>query len=1087
MTCTTLTARRGDGRPTRRAARAVTRPLMESIERRVLLSAGTLEPDFGGGDGFVTTNFGSTDTAQAVALQADNKIVAVGSWDGGASDFAIARYNPDGSLDTTFGGGNQPANSGRAAYTFGSTTFGGEEFATDVAIQSNGRIVVVGYTNQVGGVPAAGGNDIAVLRLNADGSLDTSFSGDGKFTSDIFFSDDRAAGVALQDDGKIVVAASFDDFEFGFGSDSEVLRLNTDGTRDTSFRPDVLVFNNTTDETIEDIAVQSDGKIVVVGTVVQSGQSIAQPAATRFNANGSIDTGFGTNGYLVLPATLGSQGVAVDITPPGGGVGERIYVGIDATTGFSSRDFQVARVNLTGNLDTSYGSGGVATISTGQREIATDLLVQPGGEAVVVGYEQRFGIERGINVARLASDGTPDDSFSGDGVDVRDFGGSDRAFGVAQDEDGSLIVAGVSDGDFAVLRYRGMFDTTFGNGGQVGGTGSNFSSGINPITALIQDVNQFGLVDRYVTAGTLLPFVNSPNNDFQIRQYDRDGNLDTSFSGDGVTTVNFGSNTFDVAHDLIRLPNGKLVVVGSTRATASADSNFAIARLNADGTPDNSFNFNGRVTVDFGFDDEAQAVVLLDNGDLLVGGFLDGGSSDWGFVRINPNGSLDTSYSGGFFGGQGRLTVNLGAEDFLTDMAKQSDGRIVAVGYTDRNNAAADVNDFAVMRLDRNGFVDSSFNSNTPADAFVFDVSGDDQANAVTVDDRDRVILAGVSGMDTSTPDIAVARLTPGGQLDASFSSDGKFSTGGLGAAEEVAFGVAVDPLGRVVVAGRASGGFSDSGGDFSANDYAIVLRLTEDGGRDDTFSVFSPLPTNSVSADYQFQFGGIPAANDLLADVVVSPGGEIVVAGSSGFAPYLAKINSSVTPAVTAAEYIFDVAPPFEKPYVALRFNDNVFASLDRSDFSLRNVTTNTTIPATQLRVLLVPSLNGANLFYEPSGVAGSFEQLPDGRYELTARSGRLVDSAGNSNPSAQTFDFYVLRGDANRDRSVTIADFATLRANFGASGVFSDGDFNYDGDVTIADFALLRANFGLGLPAAAAPAGATSIFADGEEDVLA
>src|SRR5438477_4440345 len=119
---------------------------IERLEARRLLSLGDLEPLFGGGDAIQTTDFGATDTGRAVVVQPDGKILVAGSWDGGASEFALARYNPDGSLDSTFGGGFFGAGSGKtnAGFTGG---LSGAEFATDMALQSDGKIVLVGYTN----------------------------------------------------------------------------------------------------------------------------------------------------------------------------------------------------------------------------------------------------------------------------------------------------------------------------------------------------------------------------------------------------------------------------------------------------------------------------------------------------------------------------------------------------------------------------------------------------------------------------------------------------------------------------------------------------------------------------------------------------------------------------------------------------------------------------------------------------------------------------------------------------------------------------------------------------------------------------
>jgi uncharacterized delta-60 repeat protein len=144
---------------------------------------GSLDTGFGGGDGIVTTSISAgDDKAHGLALQADGKIIVVGETSGNGKDFAVLRYNADGSLDTLFGGGDGIV----------TTDFAGGSFdvAYRVVVQADGRIVV-------GGASGSGTTDFAVARYLADGSLDTSFSGDGKQTVDLAGSVDEGFGLAL--------------------------------------------------------------------------------------------------------------------------------------------------------------------------------------------------------------------------------------------------------------------------------------------------------------------------------------------------------------------------------------------------------------------------------------------------------------------------------------------------------------------------------------------------------------------------------------------------------------------------------------------------------------------------------------------------------------------------------------------------------------------------------------------------------------------------------------------------------------------------------------------------------------------------
>src|SRR5262249_54933170 len=214
------------------------------------------------------------DVFNGVAVQADGKVIAVGT-DG--SDFVVARYNTDGSLDTSFDAdGVRTLDVGGAA-----------DKATAVAVQSDGKIVVVG----------SDGADAVVARLDADGSTDTSFSADGRQTIDLGGTADTANAVAIQPNGRIVIAGTN-------GTDFALARLNrADGSLDTTFNKTgtkLIDFGGDAD-VANAVAVQADGKIVVAGT---TGVDFA---LARVNEDGSIDTDFDGNGLAVLDAGGGAD------------------------------------------------------------------------------------------------------------------------------------------------------------------------------------------------------------------------------------------------------------------------------------------------------------------------------------------------------------------------------------------------------------------------------------------------------------------------------------------------------------------------------------------------------------------------------------------------------------------------------------------------------------------------------------------------------------------------------------------------------------------------------------------------------------
>lgn len=311
-------------------------------------------------DGKVTTDFGYDETGNAIALQADSKIVVDGSTDDVSIDaqFVLARYNPDGSLDASFDG------DGRVKFGFFSLQ---DDYGTAVALQADGKIVVAGYAYT--GLDF----DIALARLNPDGSLDPSFDGDGRVTTDIAGHDDVHA-IAIQGDGKIVVAGG--DYYAGM-NDIILARYNPDGRLDPSFDGDGRVTTDilATDDYARDIVLQSDGKIVVAGGTSWDFTLV------RYNPDGSLGPSFGEYGWVITDFFGGNDagyGIALQAN------GKIIVAGV-VNTG-TDWDFGLARYNADGSLDVSLdGDGLVTTDVNGGYDDARDVVVQPDGRIIAAG------------------------------------------------------------------------------------------------------------------------------------------------------------------------------------------------------------------------------------------------------------------------------------------------------------------------------------------------------------------------------------------------------------------------------------------------------------------------------------------------------------------------------------------------------------------------------------------------------------------------------------------------------------------------------------------------------------------------------
>ncbi|GAA2796610.1 calcium-binding protein [Kitasatospora sp. CM 4170] len=398
-----------------------------------LAAPGDLDTTFGTG-GRVTTNFGGASSeADAVAVQPDGKIVAVGHADI-TGDFALARYNTDGSPDPTFGTG------GKVTTDFN----GGDDGARAVALQSDGKIVVAGHSE----VPDGGVGWFSLARYNTDGSLDAGFGTGGKVVVDFGTGGaDDAFGVAVQGDGKIVAAGLT-------AGDFALARLTSGGGLDTTFDGDGRA---TTDfaggaDAARGVAVQSDGKIVAVGyTGIGSNYDFA---LARYNTDGSPDTGFSSDGKVATTFGGTDFGHAVAIQPDG-----RIVA-----AGYTGSDFALARYNANGNLDGGFDVDGKVTTDFGNSEIAYGVAVQPDGRIVAVGDSVALNTSD-FALARYNADGSPDTGFSGDGKVTTDFsGGFDHALGVALQPDGRAVAAGLGGpgSDFALARYEGGAGTPAG-------------------------------------------------------------------------------------------------------------------------------------------------------------------------------------------------------------------------------------------------------------------------------------------------------------------------------------------------------------------------------------------------------------------------------------------------------------------------------------------------------------------------------------------------------------------------------------------------------------------------------------------------
>jgi uncharacterized delta-60 repeat protein len=426
----------------------------------------------------------------------------------------------------------------------------------------------------------------------ADGDLDPTFGG-GKIninTSNL--NDDYGISVAIQPDGKIIAAGRSGVYPL---FNSALMRYNADGSLDTTFGNGgiVVVPLDSGGDGLSDIVLQPDGKIVAAGTLIHDNFTVGSLVA-RFNADGSLDSSFGNGGKSLFNfGDNASEGNAVVLQADG----KIIVAGWSGAGSYSElNDFALARFNPDGSFDQSYGGGKFKThfegqFNTGSR--ATSAVLQPDGKLLVAGAYKNEGGARQFALARYNTDGSLDQSFGSGGKTTTSLGSAD-AFGtaVALQSDGKIVLGGYFDSgrrnhDFALARYNsdGTLDTTFGSGGRVisdlFGTSDDiiYSLTIQPDGKLIAS----GRTGQY------------PNFRFGLARYNIYGAFDQSFGSNGRVVTDFGTSSSQ-SYSAALQTDGKIVLAGYAIVGSSGtdfNANFALARYQAARTRPAQFDFDG--------------------------------------------------------------------------------------------------------------------------------------------------------------------------------------------------------------------------------------------------------------------------------------------------------------------------------------------------------------------------------------------------------------------------------------------------------------------------------------------------------------
>ena len=768
----------------------------------------------------------------AVKIQADGRIVAAGYAYTGTHhpDFTLVRYNPNGSLDTSFG----PNGTGIVYTDFG---VGDGSIIRDMVIQSDGKIVVAGHTYYSFG--NAGEGAVALARYQTNGTLDLSFGNGGKQITEVVGGYTGAHALMIQNDGKIVASG------IGIGSghtgvDFALYRYTTNGLLDGEFRGGTgkvftqIAANNSPGFHYFDSAnavalfpgnntIQNPDRIVVAGTYRNHdvfGHSVI--ALARYRLDGTLDPTFGNGGIVTNAVGPGfSEGCAMVVQSSGFLTRKILVAGHSISEG--TRRFVLVRYTADGSFDATFNGTGQVITPIGPSEDEANAIVFQAGKIVVAGSSRVNPLSSDFALARYNIDGSPDMSFDGDGILTT--GVADRsvpAKAVAIQADDKLVVAGYADNGtrevLALTRINpdGSPDFSFGVNSKMTTSIGEGSARANAV--VIQPDG------KIVAAGYA-------QDDFAVVRYDANGSPDASFGLNGIMTTPLGNGSSG-ANSIAFQSDGRIVVAGSSYNGVNSD--FAVVRYTTNGFPDASFGDDGKVITPIGSKDEiASAVAMQADGKIVVAGSsVIGTSVDIAVVRYHSNGSLDNS-----FGTLGRVVTDIGAGslDFAHALAIQPNGRILIGGVS-----ADGPIKFAVVRYDTNGVPDSSFGNDGKVTTSI-GLGLDDYGYALALQNDGKIVLAGASTVGGSQ--FSAVRYHANGSLDNSFGTGGKVIAEFANSTPNVGYALALDSLGRAVIAGDAGGLFG-------------VVRLLGDVLEDPALSI-SLTTTNTAVISWPYPSTG--------------------------------------------------------------------------------------------------------------------------------------------------------------------------------------------------------------------------------------
>ena len=746
---------------------------------------GDLDPGFGG-SGVVSTPFNHGEALLQTVVQADGKILVGGYTEALGRTLLLMRFNSDGSLDTTFASNGIYLDADAASEP------------SSLSLQADGKILY-----------SRGGSMVRLTRLNPDGSLDSGFANNGVATIDLGTRNFTPVGLYVQEGASgpsgFILGGTLLDNGTGYLA---VMRLDGNGNLDTSFGTNGIGQKGTTTGNLQAHAMELDasGQLVVVGSLFVTAGSQYNLAASLFTTAGSVSTGFGTSGLLTINQGANEIGRAVARDSNG-----LLYLLGETGNGGTSNDLLLIRLTSSGSLDTSWDTDGILVQNINALDFAVDLVIdsndrpivsattaslgqladwlllryetngvlsstgfgtngivqftaemgtvtynralarQADGKLLLTGHHATSVTGNGL-IFRLNADGSTDTSFNTTGKTIADVQPQASTMALSEQPDGKILAAAQLElaGVQALGTYRlntdGSTDTAFAAGAGRK-TYRRYATQVEDLT-LQSD-------GRFIVAGAFTDGNTDPA--FLIR-YNADGNLaDTSFGYFGTVYADWGTGQ-DRVLALSLQSDGKLLVAGASANGGSND--LVVARYLNDGSLDTGFNSSGLQMLDQGGDDQASAILQANDGAVLVAASSSGSNPKALLLRFNADGSFDTGFASG-----GIASVAMTAATEITDLVEQANGKVMLLG----NLGAIGGRDILLIQFNADGSLDTTFGSNG---LLTIDLGSDEQARTLAQQADGKWLIG---GSDAGAAQAISLRLFADGSLDPSYGNNGLY------------------------------------------------------------------------------------------------------------------------------------------------------------------------------------------------------------------------------------------------------------------------------------------------------------------------